>query len=241
VGIEAFVPRPLVNPYRRLRSSLKNRAFGKTNTDIFDEIYRCGAWGSSAGAELYSGPGTYDQSVETYVELVLELIDRLHVRSITEIGVGDFAIASRYAGKVEQYVGVDVSSRVVDTNSRRFGTDTIRFVHGDASKADLPASDLCIIRQVLQHLDNQAILGILDKAKVHRRLLITEHLPGADRLERANLDKRTGPDTRLAFGSGVYVELPPFNRDVETVLTTPVSVARSQAGEILRTTLIENR
>ena len=113
-------------------------------------------------------------------------------------------------------------------------------MHGDASVLDIAKADLCIIRQVLQHLDNASIENILQKAAVHRHVLITEHLPSAEHLVKANVDKRSGPDTRLSFGSGVFVECPPFMRQGETVLCLPVEVKQEHSDEIMRTTLITN-
>jgi SAM-dependent methyltransferase len=240
VPIEKFIPNPFVNRYRRLRSSLKNSRFGKDNAAVFDKIYVSGAWGADGRTDLYSGPGSYEESVEDYVEFVREFISKYQLRSIVEIGCGDFSIASRYAAMVDSYLGVDVSSIVVDRNAKRYGSETINFVQADASKTDLPASDLCIIRQVLQHLDNETIAAMLRRTRAHRFVLVTEHLPSQERLRRANENKRTGPDTRLHFGSGVYVELPPFDCRAETVLSLPVTAVQEHAGEIMRTSLIVN-
>jgi len=239
--IERFVPPPLKNPYRRLRSALKNMEFGHRNADIFDEIYRRRCWGGQAAdGELYSGPGTYDPSVAQYVDFVLGFIEQREISTIVEIGCGDFAIGRRYAGKVDHYLGIDVSSLVVENNSRHFASETVTFIQGDAGELDVAPADLCIIRQVLQHLDNASIARILRKCSAHRYLLVTEHLPGDEHLVAPNLDKRAGPDTRLVFGSGVYVECPPFNLSGQTVLSLPVEVLQAHPGETLRTTLIVN-
>ena len=238
--IEKLVPGPLKNPYRRLRSAIKNRAFGSSNQQVFDEIYRQQAWGAAEEGGIYSGPGTYDPSVQAYVDYLIDFIDGHKVRSIVEIGCGDFSIGRQYAGKVASYLGVDASSMVIRQNQERFATDRISFVHADAAATEFPAADLCIIRQVLQHLDNRSIARILANAEVHRFVLVTEHLPNAEKLVAPNLNKRAGPDTRLIFNSGVYVEQPPFNRKGEVVLTLPVAVAQAHPGEVLRTTLLTN-
>jgi SAM-dependent methyltransferase len=237
--IERFVPAPLKNPYRRLRSAIKNMEFGRSNTDIFDEIYRRRAWGGPDDDNPYSGPGTYDPSVPEYVAFILSFIEKNDIRTIVEIGCGDFAIGRLYASKVDRYVGVDVSSVVVENNRLRNSSDTISFIHGDACDLNIEPADLCIIRQVLQHLDNGSIKRILRKASRHRNTLITEHLPSALQLSAPNRDKRPGPDTRLIFDSGVYVELPPFNQAAETVLSLPVHVMQAHPGEIMRTSLIK--
>lgn len=240
--VERFVPAPLKGPYRRLKSALNNAEFGRRNTEIFDEIYRRQCWGSPHhDTGLYSGPGTYDPAVPEYLDYLLTFIREYKIRSIVEIGCGDFAIGRCYADKVNSYVGVDASSLVVERNRESYETRGISFVHGDGGELEIAAADLCIIRQVLQHLDNDSIESILRRTAVHRYVLVTEHLPAPGQLESPNLNKRSGPDTRLIFGSGVYVELPPFNRKGETVLNLPVEVAQAHPGEVMRTTLIVNR
>lgn len=223
-----------------MRSHLKNRAFGHSNAAVFDAVYDRHEWGRSDSSEVYSGPGTYEPSVSVYVDFVREFIETNHVRSIVEIGCGDFAIAKNYAGLVDDYVGVDVSAIVVRHNSDRFGTDTISFVHADASETAMERADLCIIRQVLQHLDNRAIAKLLHNARVHKYVLVTEHLPSPALEVAPNLNKRSGPDTRLQFDSGVFVELPPFNCPSEIVLSLPLDTVQRHAGEYLRTSLIRN-
>jgi Methyltransferase domain len=238
--IEPLIPGPLKNPYRRLRSALKNGALGKSNAQVFEAIYRRSLWGEAADGQAYSGSGTYDPSVETYVAFLRNFIKERQVKSIVEIGCGDFAVGRQYADDVQSYLGVDVSAFVIERNKAAFGREGVSFECADASEQDFPRSDLCIIRQVLQHLDNAAIVRILARSKAHGYVLVTEHLPPPSRLTAPNIDKRVGPDTRVTFGSGVYLEAPPFNREGEIVLSLPVSEPQAGPGEVMRTTLLTN-
>ena len=68
---------------------------------------------------------------------------------------------------------------------------------------------MVIIRQVLQHLSNAAILTVLEKLEAYSYLLVTEHLPkGAF---TPNLDILTGQGIRLKHQSGVNLEQAPFS------------------------------
>lgn len=243
MSIEKLVPAPLRNQYRQLRSRIKNGRLGDDNAAIFDAIYRDHMWGEGDTSGLHSGSGSYDPSVPAYVDLVQSIIARENVRSIVEIGCGDFAIGRQYAYGVEQYLGVDVAASVIAHNRKDHERDGVAFRHADAARDDLPPHDLCLIRQVLQHLSNADIAAIIARVATHRLVLITEHLPGAGALRKPNLDKSSGPDTRLTFGSGVYVDKSPFDQPGETVLETLVPEAGLQAapGELLRSTLIRNR
>ncbi|MET3522365.1 class I SAM-dependent methyltransferase [Mesorhizobium abyssinicae] len=240
MGIEEYVPEPLRDPYRRLRSVLKNGTLAKSNSEIFNSIYKTAIWGKTEDGAACSGSGSYDPSVATYVAFVKRFITDNSVASIVEIGCGDFEIGHQYADYARCYLGVDVSSFVIEKNREKFGRDGISFEHFDASKRDIPRSDLCIIRQVLQHLDNNTIADILARTTAHKFVLITEHLPAPSRLKKPNLNKWTGPDTRVVFNSGVYVDLPPFGREGTTVLSLPVANPQAGPGEEMRTTLLVN-
>jgi len=240
MGIEAFVPGFLKNPYRRVRSVLKNGRPWQSNATIFNSIYQAEVWGTLEGGDAYSGSGSYDPSVATYIEFVRGFVSKKQIRSIVEIGCGDFAIGRQYADYVQRYLGVDVALFVIKQNRAKYARENIVFEHVDASKHDLPKHDLCIIRQVFQHLDNGTIHEILARTAAHDFVLITEHLPARSRLNKPNQNKRTGSDTRVVFGSGVYVDLPPFGRKGITVLNLPVASPQASPGEEMRTTLLVN-
>jgi len=97
-----------------------------------------------------------------------------------------------------------------------------------------------VIRQVFQHLPNRDIASALKNVGVCKYVLVTEHLPAPKALTRKNIDKPAGPDTRVSFGSGVYLEAHPFNMKVTIALETPIADFDVNAGESLRTVLIVN-
>jgi hypothetical protein len=48
-------------------------------------------------------------------------------------------------------------------------------------------------------------------------VIVTEHLAVGGHV-RPNRDKVAGPNIRLYYGSGVFLEHPPFNRELATLL-----------------------
>jgi SAM-dependent methyltransferase len=218
-----------------------NLRFGLSRTEIFDKIYRDQVWGSSPDGQPNSGPGTYDPAVSAYTKLVSDLVEANQIRKVVEIGCGDFSVTSSYVDLIDDYPGIDASRLVVDANSKKFGSEKIRFVHMDATQFNHVQADLCLIRQVLQHLDNRSIKAILRNVSSVPFVLVTEHLPDPDHMTAPNVNKRSGPDTRIEFGSGVFVEQPPFSQPGTVLLETKLEVPQFHAGETLRTTLIDNR
>jgi hypothetical protein len=81
----------------------------------------------------------------------------------------------------------------------------------DLTSDRLPEGDIVFVRQVLQHLSNRKIAREAKKLRSrYKYLVLTEHLPGTQDFVH-NLDKRVGPDIRIAMESGVVLTSPPFN------------------------------
>jgi SAM-dependent methyltransferase len=181
--------------------------------DVFDDVYRNNRWGGSAG-EMYSGSGSRGHAAEIYIQVVADFIKANRVSGIVDVGCGDFYIAGRIlelAGPATSYVGLDAAKTVVEVNRQKFAKQGVKFVWCDAATDELPAGDLCLVRQVLQHLSNSQILAILKKLGQFRWVIITEHYPASFRFKKFNTDKPHGSDTRLIDGSAVYLDHPPFD------------------------------
>jgi SAM-dependent methyltransferase len=218
--------------YRAIRRSarpLKRIWIRRSNAAIFDEVYKHKFWGvgPDPNAPFYSGIGSYDPSVLDYIDLVKSIIRKHNVRSVTEIGCGDFAVASQYVDACSAYIGVDVVKGLIDRNSRMFASGRVRFICKDATKSKLDPSDLCIIRQVLQHVSNKDVQNILDNQQ-SKYLLITEHLPAEANIRAFNLDKKTGGDIRVQFGSGIFIDKPPFNLNAQALMERSIATDGSR-------------
>lgn len=197
---------------RQERESNRNRSAA----DVFDQIYRQNIWGGESG-DAFSGVGSTGAPCQQYVSLVNEFIDEHRIRTVLDIGCGDFRVGQHL--NCEKYIGVDVAPSIIEKNRAGFGNSKREFLCLDAAGSDpLPAADLCLIRQVLQHLSNSQILAILAKLKSYRFAIVTEHQPSEEDFLAPNLDKIHGNNTRLYSGSGVYLDRPPFNSKTELLL-----------------------
>jgi SAM-dependent methyltransferase len=179
---------------------------------IFNLTYKRKWWGEGNSASpYYSGSGTYTENVIQYKNKLVEFIKHSKVSSVVEIGCGDFSIMKDVLQHVDvTYTGIDVSSLVVEYNTKHYKTEKISFVYADASTIAVPQGDLLIIRQVLQHLNNQKVARILTHLPKFKFALITEHQTlGSE--QNPNVNINTGPNTRLSVHSGLYLDLPPFN------------------------------
>lgn len=202
--------------YKIYRLSKKRKDYdGLNNEEIFSKIYETKVWdyNHESAEQYFSGTGSHGQVAEKYVDFVNSFIQNNGVKSITDIGCGDFAIGSKILQSNPQlkYNGCDVVKGLIKRNEETFVADSLSFHHLDAVNNDLPGADLLTIRQVFQHLCNEDIKKILEKSKRFKYVLVSEHLLKEGDEKIINKDKPSGPDTRIAEGSGVYIHKPPFN------------------------------
>lgn len=83
------------------------------HAEVFNEIYQKNLWGHG------SGPGSIPQNTEPYRWYLHNFIRANGIRSVLDVGCGDWQISSLMDWNGIDYVGVDVSS-VVLNNTKKF-------------------------------------------------------------------------------------------------------------------------
>lgn len=212
-------------PYQSLRflARFKNRkTIGKTDDvrRIFSAIYKSNRWGGKPG-EFYSGSGSDAASAADFVRAVSQFIADNNIRTVADLGCGDFRVGRQIARPGIDYVGIDVVEELVQHNREKFAREGVRFACLNIIEDEPPESDLCLIRQVLQHLSNDQISKILAKLSRYRFAIISEHHPGPSKFMGYNFDKAAGSDVRIYFGSGVYLDQPPFSLPMSQRFANP--------------------
>jgi hypothetical protein len=109
----------------------------------------------------------------------------------------------------------------------------VSFLCANIITDELPVADLCLIRQVLQHLTNDEIATVFRRLAHFPKVIIAEDIPLQP--TSFNLDMSHGPDVRADFGSGVYIDKPPFSLPVREIGQFPLTETR-----ILRIVLVDN-
>ena len=236
--LERALPRPVLDALRRARlDRLRAANACRPLAEVFSDIYARRQWGS-ADREFFSGDGSTETQVSAYVALVRDFVQRRRIRTVLDLGCGDYAVGRRLRMPGVRYLGVDVVPALVAHHQRAFRDAETDFVCADILRDELPRADLCLIRQVFQHLSNGEIQQALERVSGHRFTLVTEHFPAPDRWVGPNLDKPHGPDTRVLDGSAVCVGAPPFSRPAQLVLASPIERPLVSAGETLQTFLL---
>ncbi len=215
---------------RRLSRSVKqkvqnSRNSGRTTREVFTEIYAKNLWGigvpAPANVEFFSGPGSGYEEAKPYIDFVTDFIAQHQIGSVVDLGCGDFRVGRFIAGPKVVYTGIDIVEPLIESNNRLFGNESTRFLAKDIIQDDLPDGELCLIREVLQHLSNVQIQVILGKLRKYRFVLITDCQPGPIGSFKCNKEKAHGASSRIEFQSGLCLDKPPFNvPHVDLVLET---------------------
>lgn len=214
---------------------------GLTTEEVFEKVYRTGAWGKDSDGNSTSGSGSHTESlIEPYISTVNSILIDLGKPEIVDLGCGDFNIGKNFVKNSRSYLACDISKTILDRNRKNFQDSNLKFQHLNLVKDDLPKGDIAFVRQVLQHLGNDEIASFvknLNKNVPYKFLLVTDHIPCTPNF-KPNVDKPAGPGVRVSINSGVDLDSPPFNLKYKTkkvVLEVPQKIVGVDA--LIRTTL----
>lgn len=144
--------------------------------DHFTRMAATGAWGS---AETPCGPGSTIEACKGILERLPEWIRTHQIRSIADLGCGDFHWMSRLDLSGLEYDGYDVVRFLIERNVQKHGRDNIRFHHVDLTEQIVFHADLVILKDVLIHLPTVQAMEILGHVLSSQpRLLASTTSPG---------------------------------------------------------------
>ena len=125
-------------------------------TATFNRIYAEGAWGKDVAGKGTSGTGSTLETTREYRVYVEDFMKKHSVKSVVDAGCGDWSFSSAMDWGNASYLGVDIASDVIAAVRSKYETDKIRFRVGNITDK-LPAADLLISKDVLQHLSNELV------------------------------------------------------------------------------------
>jgi hypothetical protein len=218
--IKSYLKKIIPLHARQKIRKIKYRLFGFESSykhlsteQVFETIYQNGIWGKNEKGLSTSGSGSHtDSVVSPYIDSIKKVADDYSLKSAVDLGCGDFAVGSKLFDMFERYTACDISSTILDRNKTLYKQKNLEFKKINLAEDELPIGDIAFVRQVLQHLSNREIAAFVKKlnlTKPYKYIVITEHLPFSSDF-MPNLDKPSGPNTRIALGSGVILHAPPF-------------------------------
>lgn len=142
---------------------IKNK-FG--DLSVFDEIYATSYWGNG------SGEGSSLDATLPYKKFLENFIKSKGVRSVVDLGCGDWQFSQFVDFSGATYQGFDVANSVINENRKKYSTENVEFsLLGDY--CNLPPADLLLCKDVLQHLSNEEIAKVLNVLPNYKYALIT--------------------------------------------------------------------
>ena len=233
--VKKLVPQKILDWRARRIVARQQEYFGsKSAAETFTEIYQNNLWGGAKG-EFYSGSGSDEKYAARYAATIRNFIFENNIKKAVDLGCGDFRVASRFVSADFHYTGCDVVPSLIEHLNEKYANENIEFRRADIIEDRLPDADLCLIRQVLQHLSNREIARILKNAEKYKYLIVTESYPRPGVEIVPNLDIPHGPDIRLHFDSAVCLDQPPYGlTNIKLLLD-----AEADEGTRIKTFVIE--
>lgn len=151
-------------------SPRENAAEGEMRS-AFSAIFDSAAWDETRQSR--SGPGSWPALTAEYRQILQDVLRSKAVRSVVDVGCGDWASSREIDWTGISYVGVDVVPAMINSLNATYGTEQIRFICADVVNAELPRADLAIVKDVMQHWPNEAIHSLLRRLPQFRYALIT--------------------------------------------------------------------
>lgn len=137
--------------YLKIRATRRRLTSGKM---LFSNIYESNYW---EGTESKSGWGSSLVQTRRIREQLPALINELNIRSFLDVPCGDFNWMKEVNLRVEEYIGADIVYSLVESDQRKYGSRTRRFVVLDVTRDKLPRVDLIFCRDCLVHFSYKDI------------------------------------------------------------------------------------
>ena len=171
----------------------------------FQEIYATNEWKHG------SGEGSLAEHNQGYIRFVESFFREHDIRSIVDLGCGDWQFSRHIDWGDAHYHGLDIVPSVVEANIAQFARPGIQFSLHDGDNSQIPPADLLISKDVLQHWSSAAIHALLPEFSRYRHVLVTNCVNPHG--ETVNGD--------IADGGFRYLDLrlEPYNLNAQEVLS----------------------
>jgi SAM-dependent methyltransferase len=169
----------------------------------FSRIISSNAWGSK---ETPCGPGSTLEACAEIIHRLPAWISSYQVKSIVDLGCGDFHWMKEVDLSGIEYDGYDIVCASVEA-AQQHSSPNIRFHHTDILAIEIPKADLILCKDVLIHLPDQEALALLHSiTESGSRLLASTTAPGWPNLFRGGM--------QVGEFSPIDIEQAPYNLGV---------------------------
>lgn len=197
----------------------------------FAKIYKEHIWGGTSK----SGPGSDPEVLQAYTKLLVDLIKSKKVRSVVDAGCGDWALSRTLDWTGVDYTGIDIVPDLIKRLNATYGSTSVRFACLDVVSDQLPIADLCVIKDVLQHLSIDSVRAVLAKFEnTFKFALITNDITHTEQGGWRSMWRTEEYEANRDIPNGGYRPLrlteQPFNLNANRLITIPLQFKRGVFG-----------
>jgi hypothetical protein len=154
---------------------------------------------------------------------------------VVDVGCGDWALGRTLDWTGVDYTGIDIVPDLIESLNARYGSPSLRFVCLNLVSGQLPSADLCVIKDVLQHLSNASVKAFLPKLKEHfKAALVTNDISHTEKGGWRTFWKSEEMEANQDIADGGYRPLrltaAPFNLEAKSLITIPLQFRRAVFG-----------
>ena len=128
---------------------------------FFSDLYASGGWGP-----VSSGGGSSPENTVEYRKFLINFINENNIKTVWDYGCGDWTFSKLIDWGKVQYNGIEVVKEIVDELNNEYKKTNVKFFHiteKNSKNFYNKKGDLLIIKDVLQHWNNEEIIFFLDK------------------------------------------------------------------------------
>ncbi|WP_174284525.1 class I SAM-dependent methyltransferase [Sphingomonas bacterium] len=142
----------LVVLFWKLRGKDVSYLASGTRAERFKQIYRDGVWIIHDSDAPLSGLGSSLSATEALRSSLPVLLSDLDVRTLVDVGCGDFTWMSHTSLALDRYTGIDIVPEVIEANKISHASANRSFIVMDVCETIPPMADAILCREVLFHL-----------------------------------------------------------------------------------------
>ena len=158
--LKKIIPNPILN---ELRLRKKKHLFSKKDIkETFTFIKETDYWSSN---ESFSGAGSELNATREVSVQLSKLLTKYKIKYMLDIPCGDFNWMKGVNLQGVKYIGGDIVTSLISTNSHHYGNEDISFVELDITKDQIPQMDLIFCRDCLVHFSFKDIYKALINIK----------------------------------------------------------------------------
>tara|TARA_B100001094_G_C18184444_1_gene802872 strand:- start:2388 stop:3002 length:615 start_codon:yes stop_codon:yes gene_type:complete len=137
--------------------------------EAFTEIYKKNRWGNGSGSGSNMSPDN-----KKYIEILEGILKDYGIKTICDIGCGDWRFSQFINFKGCKYLGIDCVKSVIDENKKEYTKKNINFEHKSVEDNYIPSGyDLIIIKDVIQHWEDEDIIKYMNELIKNNKYVFT--------------------------------------------------------------------